>query len=88
MIRPHLVTVSALVALAQAVSFDCSRVVTDGVSFDLSKLTGPHSVSWIEEQPPSVSNTTFTIDICQPLRKDSSLNDKEQCETGTRGEGV
>ncbi|KAF2148443.1 hypothetical protein K461DRAFT_282899 [Myriangium duriaei CBS 260.36] len=74
----------ALATLAQAVSFDCARVRTGGVNFDLSKLGGPHSVSWVVDEPPSISNTTFTLDICQPLKKDSGLQDGEQCPGGTR----
>lgn len=84
MISIHLLTIPLVATLTQAVSFDCSRVLTAGVNFDLSKLKGPHSVSYIEDEPPSVSNTTFTIDICQPLAKENGTPNAEQCPIGTR----
>lgn len=86
MVHPSFLTVPLLAAAAHAVQFDCARVLTDGVSFDLSKLGGPRSVYSVDEQPPSVSNTTFTIDLCQPLKKAADLEDGEQCPMGTRGE--
>ncbi|KAG8630501.1 hypothetical protein KVT40_002120 [Elsinoe batatas] len=77
----------ALLPLAHAVTFDCDHVRVDKVSFDLSKLSGPHSVSHIAETPPSISNTTFTIDLCKPLTGEDlghGLKPKERCPTGTR----
>lgn len=80
----RLLAVPLVASLVQALSFDCARVRTGGVDFDLSKLGGPRSVYSVKEQPPSISNITFTLDICTPLKKDSAINDGEQCPGGTR----
>jgi autophagy-related protein 27 len=69
---------------ASAVTFDCSHIRTEGQSFDLSALGGPKTVHWQQSEPPSISNTTFTVDICNPIRKDSKIDKNEQCMTGTR----
>ncbi|KAF2767885.1 hypothetical protein EJ03DRAFT_246823, partial [Teratosphaeria nubilosa] len=67
-----------------AVTFDCSHVRADGQSFDLSALGGPKAVHWQQWEPPSISNTTFTIDLCKTLKKNSSIPNEEQCIGGTR----
>ncbi|TKX19314.1 autophagy-related protein 27 [Elsinoe australis] len=77
----------SLLSLASAVNFDCTHQRVDKVSFDLSKLSGPHTVYQIIEEPPSIANTSFTIDLCKPLTGDSlgrGLKKEEQCPTGTR----
>lgn len=79
--------VSALVLLPAAVSavtLDCKHIRVDKQSFDLSPLTGPKTVHWQQWLPPKIHNTTFTIDICQSLKKDKNLPQDEQCMTGTR----
>lgn len=74
-----------LPVLASAVTFDCSHLRIDGQSFDLSNLRGPHSVHLIEDTPPSLSNTTFTIDICSPLQRTKGVPKADECPSGTRG---
>lgn len=74
-----------LPAVVSAVTFDCSHVRVDGQSFDLSELGGPHSVWRIEDTPPSLLNTTFTIDVCSPLKKTKGVAKDDECATGTRG---
>ncbi|KAI9701202.1 MAG: hypothetical protein M1836_001871 [Candelina mexicana] len=64
-------------------SIDCSHIREDGQSFDLHELGGPHSVVWTQNLPPSVRNTTFTIDICQPLKQQKDVNKADQCQTGS-----
>lgn len=74
-------------ALVMAIgTIDCGRIQTEGVQFDLSKLSGPHAVMHSIEQPPVTKNTTFTIDICRPLERPKSTHeDNEFCPGGTRG---
>ena len=68
-------------------NLDCERVVTDGVHWNLSKLGGPKSVLHSVADGASLKNTTYTIDLCRPLKRVSS--DKialdHQCPGGTRG---
>ncbi|KAK3063454.1 type II membrane protein, partial [Teratosphaeriaceae sp. CCFEE 6253] len=80
-------TLSALLLLPvciSAVTLDCTHIRVDKKDFDLSALGGPktiHSQRWL---PPSIANTTFTIDLCNPLKKIKGVDPKEQCPGGTR----
>ncbi|TKA71873.1 hypothetical protein B0A49_04521 [Cryomyces minteri] len=77
-----------LPSLISAISLDCSKILVDGQSFNLKALGGPHSVHWIRETPPSLSNTTFTIDICQPLKRTKDVPKSNECPGGTRVCGI
>jgi hypothetical protein len=68
-----------------AVSLDCKNVLVKGQHFDLSELAGPRAVHLIEETPPSLSNTTFTVDICNPLKRTKGVSKDNECQTGTYG---
>ncbi|EFR04008.1 Atg27p [Nannizzia gypsea CBS 118893] len=54
-------------SLASA-ELDCSHIKVDGVSWDLSKLGGAHSVMETTSTHGDF-NTTYTLDICKPLTK-------------------
>ena len=85
---PHLRLSSVVVlttSLPTAISLTCSDVRADGVSFDFGALGGPHSLYKIKEHPNGVINTTFTIDICQPLAKQKGVAKEEDCPNNTRG---
>ncbi|KAG9256254.1 autophagy-related protein 27 [Emericellopsis atlantica] len=64
----------------------CENVRIDGHSFDLSELGGPHSVvtSRWESLAETHFNTTYTVDICQPLKKSGKSKKGEECPNGTR----
>ncbi|KAF4589792.1 Autophagy-like protein 27 [Ophiocordyceps camponoti-floridani] len=64
----------------------CENVRVDGHSFDLSQLGGPHSVvtSRYESIPDAHHNTTYTLDICKPLKKSGTVKKTEECPNGTR----
>jgi len=68
--------------------FDCSNIVHEKISFDLSKLGGARSVIYKEENSLSTTQFTYTIDICRPLGKvkDSKIPVDKQCAHGSRGE--
>jgi len=80
---PALLVLSA--TAATAVSLDCKNVVVKGQHFDLSELAGPRAVHLLEENPPSLSNTTFTVDICNPLKRTKNVPKDNECQTGTYG---
>lgn len=67
-----------------AVTLDCDHIRIDKQSFTLSALAGPKTVHQTRSTPPSITNTTFTIDLCDPLRKLSDVPKEEQCQAGTR----
>ncbi|EER42503.1 conserved hypothetical protein [Histoplasma capsulatum var. duboisii H88] len=68
-------------ALTSGVTLDCDRVVADGKSWTLTPLAGPHSVYHVVEHPPTTINTTYTIDLCKPLKE-------TECPSGTMVCGV
>ncbi len=73
-------------ALIAAVgNLDCGNIVTDGKPWDLSKLGGPRSVMTSHETPPTIHNTTYTIDICRPLKRSGEVEKGYECPGGTRG---
>lgn len=74
----------AFSSLASAVTFDCNHVRVDGQSFDFSELGGAYAVHMIEDTPPSISNTTFTVNICTALGRTKNVPKVEECPGGTR----
>ena len=75
--------------LAAAVSIDCEHIRVDGKSFDLSKLAGRHAVSVHDtSRPPAEYNTTWTLDLCAPLKKLEGIRNEDQCPQGTRGNNL
>ncbi|KAL7931678.1 autophagy-related protein 27 [Trichoderma chlorosporum] len=85
--RSSALLLSFLLAPLQAASMlSCDKVLVDGHNFDLSPLGGPHSVvtSRFEASTGAHSNTTYTVDICQPLKKSGKAKSKEECPNGTR----
>ena len=72
-----------LLPFTTAASFDCSSISIDRVLFDLSKLSGPHTVAHSFSQPPSTLNTTYALDICKPLVPDGDNKD-ERCPGPTQ----
>ncbi|KAK0280284.1 type II membrane protein [Friedmanniomyces endolithicus] len=77
-----------LPACVAAVTLDCKHIRIDKKDFDLSALGGPKTIHEQRWLPPSISNTTFTIDLCSPLKKLKGVDSKEQCPSGTRVCGV
>lgn len=68
-----------------AITLDCSRVPLGKSIYDLSELKGPKAVHWVQWQDPSISNMTFTIDICAPLE---AGREHDKCSAGARICGV
>lgn len=64
---------------------NCKDTIIDGKHYTFSALDGPHSVTWSRQHPPSIVNTTFTIDICKPLRRTKGVPKGDECRSGTRG---
>ncbi|KAI9842576.1 MAG: hypothetical protein M1838_003076 [Thelocarpon superellum] len=88
--RPLFLTTTTLLlpSLIIASDIDCSHIRVQKKSFDLSGLGGPHSVSHIVKEPPSISNTTYTIDICQPLVVPKKTPKEDSCPNFTRVCGI
>jgi Autophagy-related protein 27 len=76
-----------LVAAAPAEAMlRCKEVVADGQKFDFGALAGPHTVVTTEFSPPSYYNTTYTLDICAPLKRKGEVPKGYECPNGSRGE--
>lgn len=81
----HLSALVLLPAAISAVTFDCKHIRAGGQDFNFEKLGGPKDVNLQELTAPSITNTTFTIDICKPLPRSKGKDKaKEECPTGTR----
>jgi len=65
-------------------NLDCSSIVTDGKPWDLSALKGPHSVLVSHNEPPSIHNITYTIDICHNLQRAGDAPKGDACPSYTR----
>ncbi len=72
--------------LPASASLDCKNIRIKGHSFNLEKLSGPHSVvtsKWVDDGEKYI-NTTYTTDFCKPLKKTGEKGG-ESCPNGTRG---
>ncbi|PBP27474.1 autophagy protein Atg27 [Diplocarpon rosae] len=66
-------------------NFDCNKIVIDKThQWDLSTLGGPRSVLQSEDRGASWRNTTYTVDLCRPLKRAG----KEACPGNTRVCGI
>src|SRR5687767_3851929 len=81
--------ISLLLAAAPShqAGLDCEKIRVDGHTFNLKPLSGPHSVVTSRWEPSSEThfNTTYTLDICQPLKKSGKAKKTEECPNGTHG---
>ncbi|KAI0885071.1 autophagy-related protein 27 [Annulohypoxylon maeteangense] len=64
--------------------FRCNQIVADKQKFDLSALGGPHSVVTSHIIGDAAHNTTYTVDICRPLKKKGDVKKDEQCPNGAQ----
>lgn len=87
-ISSYLAVLLALPAAITAVSLDCEKIRVDKQDFNLSPIGGPKTVHWQHYDPPTISNTTFTIDICDKLQHDKDKESKFQCPMGTQVCGI
>ena len=71
--------------ITSAISIDCSDIVVDKKQFNLKVLEGPHALYTVRKHLPTITNTTFTIDICRPLEKTKGVPKGEDCPNGSRG---
>lgn len=78
----------ALPTFITGLTLDCTHIREDGQSWDLRELGGPHAVHHVEFTPPSIANTTFTVDICNKLPRLREVVKDDQCEDGTRVCGI
>jgi hypothetical protein len=75
-----------LAPLQVSAGIRCDQIRVDNVNFDLSKLGGPHSVVTSRWHPPTYTNTSYTLDICRPLKRKGDVKTGDECPNGTQGE--
>ncbi|KAI0388801.1 autophagy-related protein 27 [Xylariaceae sp. FL0594] len=73
-----------LAPLQVAAMFRCNNIVADGQQYNLEKLGGPHSVVTSRVDGEILHNTTYTVDICQPLKRSNDVKKSDQCPSGSR----
>jgi hypothetical protein len=84
----YLTLLLALPAATLAATLDCEKIRIDKQDFNLAAIGGPKTVHLQEYDPPSIANTTFTIDICNKLKRDEAIENSKQCPMGTQVCGV
>lgn len=62
---------------AQDDPFNC-HLTSNGLSFDLTKLTGEHKVSRTRDTPPSTMFDELRFDLCEDLKKLDNVADADQ----------
>ncbi|KAK4167322.1 autophagy-related protein 27 [Cladorrhinum sp. PSN259] len=67
-----------------ATPFSCDSVKVGDRTFDFKPLAGPHTVVTHEYVPPTYHNTTYTVDLCAPLKRKDKVTKEEACPDGTR----
>jgi hypothetical protein len=70
--------------LASANTLNCEHARADGISWDFKSLEGPKSALHSVENSASWTNTTYTIDLCVPLKRKSDVPDDQKCPGGTQ----
>lgn len=73
-----------LAPLPASAALRCDHIRVDKTDFDLSKLGGPHSVVTSQWHPPTYTNTSYTLDICKPLKRKGDVRTGDECPNGTR----
>lgn len=78
-----------LLATPAAAMLHCDKILVEGQKFNFKDLGGPHSVVTTQElvdQPFQYRNTTYTLDLCAPLKKSGPA--EESCANGARVCGI
>lgn len=85
--RSNFLITALLGASSVSAMLDCKKIRASEHTFDISALSGPHSVvtSRLDPITGTHHNRTYTIDVCAPLKKSGDGNKKEECPNGTRG---
>lgn len=84
----YLAILLALPAATFASTLDCEKIRVDKQDFSLVGIKGPKTVHFQEYDPPSIANTTFTIDVCDKLKHDPEVDKSKQCPMGTQVCGI
>ncbi|CAG8973326.1 hypothetical protein HYALB_00000089 [Hymenoscyphus albidus] len=70
--------------LSAAVNFDCEHIQADGKGFNLKSLAGPYTLSHQADAGNNWLNTTYSIDLCSPLKKKKGGDTKTDCPLNTQ----
>ena len=65
-----------------AFTYDCKKIRADTHTVNMSPLRGPHSITTSQLNSSVYYNTTYTIDVCAPLKHSG---DGKACWQNTRG---
>ena len=84
----YLAILLALPVAITASTLDCAKIRVEKQDFDLSAIGGPKTVHYQEYDPPTIANTTFTIDICDNIKRDKEIDNSKQCPMGTQVCGI
>lgn len=74
-----LIPLATLPFLAASIIVDCEHLLKDGVAWDISPLSGVHTVHHIDHVDNWRYNTTFTLNVCENMKTSDDF-----CDNGTR----
>jgi len=74
--------------LTAGINLACDYIKQDDAVWEFKSLGGPKSVMHSVDNGLSWTNTTYTIDICQPLKRSGNrkkpVDEDDECPFGTR----
>ena len=84
----HVLSCALLLLSATGVTaqepFDC-KISSDGLSWDLTKLAGEHTVSRERETPPTKFRDDIRFNLCEDLTRKDDAADKDQVSSPVGG---
>lgn len=66
-----------------AANLDCGKVETDGFTFNLDALKGPHVAITSVNHGSRFTNVTYTLDVCGPLKRKDDVKKEDACPDGS-----
>lgn len=74
-----------LPGISTAAKLECDKIATDGFTFNLEALKGPHTVITSVQHGTRFTNVTYSLDLCGPLKKKDDVKKEDACPEGSWG---
>ncbi|TLD10850.1 hypothetical protein PgNI_05523 [Pyricularia grisea] len=72
-----------LPGISTAAKLECDKIATDGFTFNLEALKGPHTVITSVQHGTRFTNVTYSLDLCGPLKKKDDVKKEDACPEGS-----
>lgn len=77
-----------LPGISTAAKLECDKIATDGFTFNLDALKGPHTVITSVHHGTRFTNVTYSLDLCGPLKRKDDVKKEDACPEGSWGKLV